>query len=445
MYGHTIQDDPGDVLCAGCLRPQEAVDDAVLLCDGPGCGREYHLRCCDPPVDDIPTGNWYCQDCSKEGTTQLLREYLESSDERRGDFTDSAAYVRTLVERDMKDYREQRIKEGHNKVSVRKPVSELLRSRELHAAIRGLTAPASHGEEAGWDLLGKVIRLYDRLSNHYHSGRLVDFRVSLPCGTIEYLARFPAGIDGRKTTLLHWIVPEEHCLAVESLIVWAAKGNRYVPGQHYLRTARELVSVQHLYSDRLGQIVFEQPSGLIAASQVLQMENKEDSAQKVSATETPTSPRSPRSKRKMMYGLIRLFGEEEFLFLSLNTDVHLYGDAAHEEHGRYQEVKILTSLAEGERAEQEDVRRWKLLQDGDNWGPKAMSKADQHALSPLLLHDVPEFPSHMVPSIPQGLDRLYILRHMKKRGIEVSKSAGASLVCSEVPVQIPQYERERFC
>lgn len=36
-------------------------EDRMLLCDG--CDLGYHLECLDPPLDNIPTGSWYCQDC----------------------------------------------------------------------------------------------------------------------------------------------------------------------------------------------------------------------------------------------------------------------------------------------------------------------------------------------------------------------------------------------
>ncbi|KAF3454976.1 hypothetical protein FNV43_RR05424 [Rhamnella rubrinervis] len=35
----------------------------LLCCDGRGCKRNYHLSCLDPPMADVPFGDWYCLTC----------------------------------------------------------------------------------------------------------------------------------------------------------------------------------------------------------------------------------------------------------------------------------------------------------------------------------------------------------------------------------------------
>ena len=32
-------------------------------CDAVGCKRGYHLSCLDPPVNNVPSGNWHCPFC----------------------------------------------------------------------------------------------------------------------------------------------------------------------------------------------------------------------------------------------------------------------------------------------------------------------------------------------------------------------------------------------
>lgn len=436
IYGLPVQQDPGDVLCAGCLQPQEAVDDAVLLCDGPGCGREYHLSCCDPPVEEIPKGSWFCQDCSKEGTTRFLREYLEASDQKRSLSLSSKHYVKSLLQTDLNEYQAYRLREtGRNQPSGI-PVSELSRAHELHSAI-GETESQDNDTYLVKQLIGKPIRIYDRLSNHYHSGRLVDYRSLLSCGSVEFLVRFPAGKDGRKTSLFYWIVLEEHSLAVESMLVWAQKGQRYVPGQYYLRTARELLSVQHLYSQEKGQISYVR--GLA--------KNDDVDHEKLGSTEILSSkPQSPKKKQRTeQWGLVRLFGNEEFLFLRLSEEVHRYGDKECARFARSQDVQILMSLAEVELAEQEDTVQWYSLPSGPQTSTKSLSRVDQQALRPLLIRELPEYHSALVPSIPQGLDHLYILKHLRSRGVDVSKDGGAFIECTEVPIETSEYEREKLC
>ena len=40
-------------------------DDAMLLCDG--CDHGYHTYCHQPPIEDVPEGDWFCPACSAEG------------------------------------------------------------------------------------------------------------------------------------------------------------------------------------------------------------------------------------------------------------------------------------------------------------------------------------------------------------------------------------------
>ena len=58
----------------------------VVLCDGPGCNREFHLKCCKPPLQQVPEDEeYYCFDCHPNGgyATTLLEEYLDETEEHR--------------------------------------------------------------------------------------------------------------------------------------------------------------------------------------------------------------------------------------------------------------------------------------------------------------------------------------------------------------------------
>ena len=51
---------------------------AMLLCDG--CERGRHLGCCDPPLDAVPEGCWYCcSECKETARAAALPE-AESDD-----------------------------------------------------------------------------------------------------------------------------------------------------------------------------------------------------------------------------------------------------------------------------------------------------------------------------------------------------------------------------
>ncbi|CAB3979425.1 bromodomain adjacent to zinc finger domain 2B-like isoform X1 [Paramuricea clavata] len=47
------------VFCQMCRKGDN--EELLLLCDG--CDRGYHTYCCQPKLDTIPQGDWYCTDC----------------------------------------------------------------------------------------------------------------------------------------------------------------------------------------------------------------------------------------------------------------------------------------------------------------------------------------------------------------------------------------------
>ena len=48
-----------DLACVACGRTDD--EDTMLVCDG--CDAAYHVACLDEPLDSIPAGDWYCDDC----------------------------------------------------------------------------------------------------------------------------------------------------------------------------------------------------------------------------------------------------------------------------------------------------------------------------------------------------------------------------------------------
>ncbi|KAK1432798.1 hypothetical protein QVD17_09699 [Tagetes erecta] len=51
-------------------------DDKVLLCDTEWCNAEYHTYCLNPPLSDIPQGNWYCPECKEPVDDQPITEHI---------------------------------------------------------------------------------------------------------------------------------------------------------------------------------------------------------------------------------------------------------------------------------------------------------------------------------------------------------------------------------
>lgn len=61
--------------CEICNRSDR--EDIMLLCDG--CDAGYHMDCLMPPLTEIPSGSWYCDNCfasetSEDDITQVLAE-----------------------------------------------------------------------------------------------------------------------------------------------------------------------------------------------------------------------------------------------------------------------------------------------------------------------------------------------------------------------------------
>jgi hypothetical protein len=38
----------------------------LIVCDGKDCNREYHMNCLDPPLKEVPEGDWICMKCVQE-------------------------------------------------------------------------------------------------------------------------------------------------------------------------------------------------------------------------------------------------------------------------------------------------------------------------------------------------------------------------------------------
>lgn len=78
----SLDDDDNDMtLCEICNRGDR--EDRMLLCDD--CNLGYHMDCLNPPLADVPTGSWYCDNCfaseqssDDDDTLHQLIEELET-------------------------------------------------------------------------------------------------------------------------------------------------------------------------------------------------------------------------------------------------------------------------------------------------------------------------------------------------------------------------------
>lgn len=427
MYGHKIPGAPPENTCAGCLgvRDKELVDDEVLLCDGQGCGREYHLKCCVPALrNETEQERWLCQDCCPNGgSTAFLMKYLEESDREKAEFlakctaTDPhEAFIDRLLRQDsIRD----------NKPTDRFPVSQLERGALIDATARSDTfSRTRRGQEQTQPLtpdffVGKPIRIFSLVGYQYHTGRIVDYRVtwkSENCtvlNDIEFLIRFPAGTEGRKTSYRHWIVLEEHGACVGTTIVWAGlPDGSWQPSTLWLHTARELVPDQHLLSESEGQIHYR------------------------TADATHQDHDTPVKSNFKILGLIRPFGYPH-VFHTLNAKdrmMDLFHESALRDFLKDGKSRLQFELAKAEFNELLRVRRWRALKLMNPMGYRALSSADSYSLEPLRPpsygQSVLESHAALCPTVPRGLDRRKLLDLIqRRRGIEPTKDVGAGLTC----------------
>lgn len=65
MEPKKIEEVPEDpTFCEICHQSDR--EDRMLLCDG--CDLGYHLECLDPPLESVPTDDfWYCAECADIG------------------------------------------------------------------------------------------------------------------------------------------------------------------------------------------------------------------------------------------------------------------------------------------------------------------------------------------------------------------------------------------
>lgn len=54
----------------------------MLLCDG--CDKGYHTYCVDPPIEEVPEGDWFCPECVKNNKDKGEAGTPGSADSRRG-------------------------------------------------------------------------------------------------------------------------------------------------------------------------------------------------------------------------------------------------------------------------------------------------------------------------------------------------------------------------
>ena len=63
------EEDADDAPCERCGVTLWEEGNEILLCDGEGCGKAYHMLCLPRPLASVPEGDWLCPSCS---TSQMI-------------------------------------------------------------------------------------------------------------------------------------------------------------------------------------------------------------------------------------------------------------------------------------------------------------------------------------------------------------------------------------
>ena len=407
IHGMPVPSPPPEGMCAECRKFDPNDDPAsILLCDGI-CGREYHLKCCLPPLETVPEGDFFCFDCSPKGTTSILEGFLDRHETEKDKYDDASSFRDYLLEQDLKE----------EKAVTKVPVSELW---EYH----------QNPEQ----MVGKPIRIYCPPGNSYYSGRILQVRdESEDFSDTCCLVRFPAGQDYRKVPLTAWIHLEEHCVAVGTRLVWGkfsddkppstsssspskkqSSASLWSPAIIWSRSARELIPVVPLLSAPMGQVQF-----------ALSKERH-----------TKTEP------QRITWGLAECFGKgsgvkyeliqletETKDFASTPTADFLKGDDDSNEELR----RLMVSLALVELHEQERIQNWNESPMRNPLHKQVLQCRDEYGLGPLRYRE--EVPSTIQPTPLEieGLDRSYLLEQLcSTNRIDHSKDVAASLECELV-------------
>ena len=225
-------------------------------------------------------------------------------------------------------------------------------------------------------------------------------------------------------------------LAVGTSLIWGSFEKATIPAILWLRTARELVPVQHLLEENLGQILYEDSHVSLggSSSQTLTAASKEAIIL--------------QWKRHTGVAMARSYGEEKYQLLNLESEsVDLFNPDAQRVYGSTQEqMKVLVALVMAEWHEQEAVREWHQMKLGNPVGPKVLTSHDEYALGSLVPKNHPGMPpAHAAPCalVPRGLDRLKIAKILERQGVTVTKDLAAGLTANIAPVDVARYNREK--
>lgn len=368
-------------------------DPSVNLCDCVGCCRESH-----------PDSEPYCEDCSPKGFTCALMKYLIQSDKDKQKFMKEAQgssyqdYIQHLFEIEaLEDY---------SKGCIGFPISELYFANHDTQNINQDSYGRSYSPLMD-TFLGKPVRLFVPSIDAYHTGRIIDYRrllmkepfctdLAAELNTTEFLIQFSAGKEGRKVSYHHWIMIEEHALAIGMKLVWELSADEaQVPAMIWLPSTRELVTTQ---------MKFYKTEESCGGTDDLIAMFRDD-------------------KFVSEYAIVRRFGvSEQFRLTNVKNKCipFRYGsnDDTKMDHVNSPMIALQVLMAMTEIEEQKRVREWR------RWVQNGSQMNGIESYVPSILHPIhqddqdrafPPFHVSPFPNVVRGLDRLKIVTELEQR------------------------------
>ena len=190
---------------ACCICGEVDNEDLIILCDGKNCSKETHMYCIQPPLYEVPEGEWFCDTCDPKGTTKYLEEYFTIVQDIFNVFSpkESSENFRNYLEALL-----QNLLTTDSSINLGTFSPEAVLSNEFDS----LSAVTS------FEWIGRKLKLYCSVDKRVHAGRIIDFRRNEDA--LECLVQFKSGIDGRNSPFIVWLSPSEHACIVCGNVVW---------------------------------------------------------------------------------------------------------------------------------------------------------------------------------------------------------------------------------
>ena len=138
-----LEEEPEQTFCEVCVRCDR--EDSMLLCDG--CDKGYHMACLNPPLEEVPFGSWYCDNC------------FSSSDEESSENEEDVTFLNEDIEENEGGLTvtRLRVRQAHRQPNARTRQSERVRISLNETAISsqptlrevGYTPPVPRASTSG--------------------------------------------------------------------------------------------------------------------------------------------------------------------------------------------------------------------------------------------------------------------------------------------------------